>query len=235
MHKTRWGLVVSNPVLAATLICAALLAAPLRAQNAPSQPPPTPETIAKPASPLEVIALSPFLVSEAADQGYFSAQTLAGGRIRSELKDVATSVQIVTERMLADLGATNLNDVLAYATNTDAVSSISTFTTASDSFGDGSLDQSAARQDPASANRVRGLAAPTRTTNYFESAIPFDSYNSGRIDINRGANSFLFGLGSPGGIVNNSLAMAELTQDSIRIEYRLSTENFENNISKRGR
>ena len=174
-------------------------------------------------------------MSEAADQGYFSAQTLAGGRIRSELKDVATSVQIVTERMLADLGATNLNDVLAYTTNTDAVSSISTFTTASDSFGDGSLDQSAARQDPASANRVRGLAAPTRTTNYFESAIPFDSYNSGRIDINRGANSFLFGLGSPGGIVNNSLAMAELTQDSIRIEYRLSTENFENNISKRGR
>lgn len=173
-------------------------------------------------------------MSEAADQGYFSAQTLAGGRIRSELKDVATSVQIVTELMLEDLGATNLNDVLAYTTNTEAVGSMSTFTTASDSFGDGSLDQSAARQDPASANRVRGLAAPTRTTNYFESAIPFDSYNSGRIDINRGANSFLFGLGSPGGIVNNSLATAELNKDSVKIEYRLSTENFENNISKRG-
>lgn len=172
-------------------------------------------------------------MSEAADQGYFSAQTLAGGRIRSELKDVATSVQVVTELMLEDLGATNLNDVLVYTTNTDAVGSMSTYTTASDSFGDGSLDQSAARQDPASANRVRGLAAPTRTTNYFESAIPFDSYNSGRIDINRGANSFLFGLGSPGGIVNNSLATGDLNKDSVKVDYRLSSENFEDNYSRR--
>jgi hypothetical protein len=121
-------------------------------------------------------------VSEAADQGYFSAQTLAGGRIRSELKDVATSVQIVTELMLEDLGATNLNDVFAYTTNTDAVGSMSTFTTASDSFGDGSLDQSAARLDQSEQGhhskkngnscgrdgRRKGVHAKARSFRYFE-------------------------------------------------------------------
>jgi hypothetical protein len=141
-------------------------------------------------------------------------------------------VQVVTEQMLEDLGATSLEEILQYTTNTDAVGSMSNYTSAADGVGDGTLDQSAARQDPSSANRVRGLAAPTRTTNYFESSIPFDSYNSGRIDINRGANSFLFGLGSPGGIINQSVAQASF-RDSVKISHQISTEDFDDNFSNR--
>ena len=200
---------------------------PLHAQPAPN--PPTP---AQPATPAETVELSPFLVSSAADQGYYSSQTLAGGRVRTELKDVATSVQVVTDVMLEDLGLTNLNDVLAYTTNTDALGALSNYTQAADSVGDGTLSQSEARQDPASANRVRGLAAPTRTTNYFQSDIPFDAYNSGRIDINRGANSLLFGLGSPGGIINNSVSNAEF-RDSLKLDFQVSTQNFADNYSRR--
>lgn len=174
--------------------CWALIGSQLLAQQAP-----TPQISAKPASPettSEILKLSPFVVDSAADQGYYSSQTLAGGRLKTDLKDVATSVQVVTDVMLQDLGLTNLNDVLAYTTNADALGALSNYVQASDSVGDGTLSQSDARQDPASANRVRGMAAPTRTTNYFQSDIPFDAYNSGRIDINRGANSLLFGLGS---------------------------------------
>ena len=210
-----------------TLLCAAMAGGPLHAQPAPNPPAP-----AQPATPAETVALSPFLVSSAADQGYYSSQTLAGGRVRTELKDVATSVQVVTDVMLEDLGLTNLNDVLAYTTNTDALGALSNYTQAADSVGDGTLSQSEARQDPASANRVRGLAAPTRTTNYFQSDIPFDAYNSGRIDINRGANSLLFGLGSPGGIINNSVSNAEF-RDSLKLDFQVSTQNFADNYSRR--
>ena len=41
------------------------------------------------------IELSPFQVDVSEDMGYYSAQTLAGGRVNSNLKDVATSVQVV--------------------------------------------------------------------------------------------------------------------------------------------
>ncbi len=177
------------------------------------------------------IELSPFEVDASQDQGYYSAQTMAGGRLKTNLKDVATSVQVVTAQFMEDIGASSLDEVLAYTTATEAVGSMSDYLQVEDTASNGDLDQSRARQDPDSALRVRGLASPTRTTNYFESAIPFNRYASGRIDINRGANSFLFGLGSPGGIVNTTLDQANLNRDSVRITHRISTENFEDNYS----
>ncbi|MBC9868678.1 MAG: hypothetical protein F7O42_12510, partial [Opitutae bacterium] len=74
---------------------------------------------------------------------------------------------------------------------------------------DRQLTSEETREDPGNANRIRGLSRATRTVNYFETEIPFDSYISGRLDINRGSNSFLFGLGSPGGIINTQLAQAQ--------------------------
>jgi outer membrane receptor protein involved in Fe transport len=82
-----------------------------------AQQAPTPQSPAKSGpieTPSEILQLSPFVVDTAADQGYHSAQTLAGSRVRTELKDVAPSVQGVTDAMLEDLGLTNRNDVLAY-------------------------------------------------------------------------------------------------------------------------
>ena len=62
--------------------------------------------------------------------------------------------------------------------------------------------------------RIRGLAPPDRTRNFFVTDIPFDSYNTERVDINRGANSFLFGLGSPAGLINSGMARARFRDDT---------------------
>ncbi|MBC9868677.1 MAG: hypothetical protein F7O42_12505 [Opitutae bacterium] len=67
----------------------------------------------------DIYQLSPFQVDESADSGYYASQTLAGGRVRTNLSDVATSVQVITEEFLEDLGATSLDEVLVYTTNTD--------------------------------------------------------------------------------------------------------------------
>ncbi|HRE83995.1 MAG TPA: hypothetical protein PLN52_23330, partial [Opitutaceae bacterium] len=60
--------------------------------------------------------------------------------------------------------------------------------------------------------RVRGLAEATQARNFFRSIVPMDSYNSGRIDINRGANAMLFGVGSPAGIINSTTNEANLAR-----------------------
>lgn len=179
----------------------------------------------------DVIELSPFEVDASDNQGYYSAKTLAGGRLSTQLTDVATSVQVVTAEFIEDIGATSLDEILAYTTNTEAVGAMNDYFQLEGIGTSDTISTSEARQNPDAALRVRGLAGPTRTTNYFESAIPFNSYVSSRVDINRGANSFLFGLGSPGGIVNVSLDTANLRRDSYRLRHQVSTENFDNNFS----
>src|SRR5262249_36937743 len=54
---------------------------------------------------------------------------------------------------------------------------------------------------------------------FFVTDIPWDSYNVDRIDIQRGPNSILFGLGSPAGIVNASVHNAEF-HDMGEVKFR---------------
>lgn len=62
----------------------------------------------------EVVELSPFLVEAGEDSGYTATETLAGTRIRTNLSDVAASINVVTQQFLQDIAATNVEDVLAY-------------------------------------------------------------------------------------------------------------------------
>ncbi|MCB1124167.1 MAG: hypothetical protein KJT03_21630, partial [Verrucomicrobiae bacterium] len=50
--------------------------------------------------------------------------------------------------------------------------------------------------------------SPDNTRDFFLTDIPFENYNTGRIEINRGANAILFGLGSPSGVLNAGLNRA---------------------------
>src|SRR5690606_2344053 len=84
---------------------------------------------------------------------------------------------------------------------------IGNFTGATDNSG-GDVGTGDARRNPDGATRVRGLAAPDRSRNFFKTDIPFDAYNTDRVDINRRANSLLFALGSPAGLVNTGTTRA---------------------------
>src|SRR5690606_28404086 len=47
------------------------------------------------------------------------------------------------------------------------------------------------------------------TRDFFLSDVPWDSYNISRVDLQRGPNAILFGLGSPAGIINAAINRAE--------------------------
>lgn len=155
----------------------------------------------------EVVNLSPFVVDTAQDEGYAATQTLAGGRLNQSLKNTGAAIQVITRDFMDDIGATGIEELLQYTTSSEVAGILGNFTGASDG-GEGESSTGGARRNPDGATRVRGLAAPDRTRNFFKTDIPFDSYNTERVDINRGANSFLFGLGSPAGLINNGMAQA---------------------------
>ncbi|MDA0350462.1 MAG: TonB-dependent receptor plug domain-containing protein [Verrucomicrobia bacterium] len=153
----------------------------------------------------KVFELSPFTVESDETVGYMATTTLAGTRIKSDLKDIASSISIYTKEFMQDTGATSIQELLVYTTGTEVAGLGGNFSNERDNGGF-VLDFSGERFTANSTTRVRGLAAADNTRNYFSSVIPLDSYNISRVTINRGANNILFGLGSPAGIIDRSLS-----------------------------
>jgi len=65
----------------------------------------------------DVYELSPFSVAAGDNEGYRATSTLAGTRIKTNLRDVGSSVSILTDEMFKDLGATDASTILSYASN----------------------------------------------------------------------------------------------------------------------
>lgn len=180
----------------------AVAAAPYsQGQAAPAATPPAPAE----ATESEVVVLSPFVVSAAEDTGYAATSTLAGTRVRTDLKDIASSISVVTEQFLSDTGAKKNEDLLVYTTNTEVGGLRGNFSGAG---GNSTYDERPNLLRPSQNTRVRGLDAADNTRDYFLTEIPWDGYNVGRVDLQRGPNSILFGVGSPAGIINTSLNTA---------------------------
>ena len=188
---------------------------PARAQLAPTTPP-TPKSATPPASaPANAAAvpdataaptsspveLSPFEVRAEDDSGYQAANTTSGSRLNSRLKDTPAAVSPFTKEFLSDIGATDLESMLAYATNVEREVEDST----------NGFNNPPGRDSTGNdfRFRVRGVAGSS-SVNYAQSAVPVDLYNIERAEMTSGPNSILFGLGAPGGTVALASKFAQL-------------------------
>ena len=161
----------------------------------------------------DVIALSPFEVNAAQDRGYAATETLAGTRLASEMKNVAAQVTVMTPEFLDDIAATTLEDALLYSLNVENQQEYNN---------DAQVDSLAGIEDLTGAQRVRGLANASNTRDFFGSFFALDSYNSERFTFNSGPNAILFGLGSPGGVIDTSLKRARFS-NSAQIKTRVDS------------
>lgn len=174
--------------------------------------------------------MSPFEVDATQDRGYYAENTLAGSRLNTNVSDLAASITVVTKQQLTDTASVDINDVFLYEANTEGTGN----------FTDFSIDTRGAFQDraagfqggapslpftPHTANRVRGIPGRVdKMRDYYPGnpRLPWDAYNTDSVEINRGPNSILFGLGSPAGIVNQSVTRARLEEPQRQIEFRVS-------------
>ncbi|MGA2443917.1 MAG: TonB-dependent receptor plug domain-containing protein [Opitutaceae bacterium] len=162
----------------------------------------------------EVVKLSPFEVTAGRETGYAAATSLAGNRLNTDLRDVGSAITVVTGQMLRDIGAVNNLTLLQYTSNTEVGSIFGNFSNA------GSGTQLNESFNNVNTNtRVRGLTSADNTRDYFLTDIPWDAYNTDRIDFQRGPNAILFGLGSPAGVINNGTKTAGF-RDKGEIEFR---------------
>ena len=166
----------------------------------------------------DVYVLNPFVVESSGNVGYIATSTLAGTRLNTQLKDVGSAISVVTKEFLQDTGATNNETLLVYTTNTEVAGVDGNFTNVSN--GSMSYQGASTFLTPHSSTRVRGLSAADNTRDFFVTEIPWDGYNVDRVDLQRGPNSILFGLGSPAGIINTDLKDGDFSESFGEVEAR---------------
>jgi hypothetical protein len=181
----------------------------------------------KPEASEDAVQLSPFEV-KAEDNGYMATNTMSGTRINSKLEDLGASITVVTKQQMMDTAALDINDIFLYEANTEG----------SDQFTDAITESQGRVQDlsqlnPNQSNRVRGIGggdfgggnSANLTTNGFATngRIPINTYNLDSVEISRGPNSSLAGLGNAGGTVNLNQARGNLSRESSQFGFRVDS------------
>ncbi len=170
----------------------------------------------------DVFELSPFTVESGDTQGYRANSTLAGSRLKTQLSDLGQSISVLTEEFFEDTGATDAATALGYVMSAEVGGEQGNFSNASPgTAAQNSTDTTSARLDPQAAQRIRGLSPAELTRGYFQTDIPLDKYNTSQVTISRGPNSLLFGIGSPGGVIDNSPSSASTGRDFGNVTMRL--------------
>ncbi|HSH09658.1 MAG TPA: TonB-dependent receptor plug domain-containing protein [Oceanipulchritudo sp.] len=159
----------------------------------------------------DVFELTPFEVSADSEVGYLATQTLSGTRMRSELGDVAASIDVLTEEFLRDVGATNMYEALDYVGNVE---------TWGKSGGISDNENQVWFSNPYMA---RGFVTSTQTSDFFDMGgkVPMDFFSKSNFTVARGPNAILFGIGSPGGIVNATRKRPQWGKDMAEVQVRV--------------
>jgi outer membrane receptor protein involved in Fe transport len=155
-----------------------------------------------------VVNMSPFVISSEGDDGYRAANTLAGSRMNTSLLVTPAAISVLTKELLDDIGAKKTEDFLRYAMSSDHDGSTEALGSASQNF-----DVRV---------KIRGFSDNTITRDYFPFArLSSDRFNIERVDLNRGPNSILYGIGSPGGVINSSSKQASIggSQKSLSLSF----------------
>lgn len=196
------------------LVSSILLAAPLAlsAQTAPEAP--APAATAGPTE--EIIVLSPFeVVGET--RGYQATNTMSGTRFNTKLEDLASSITVMTKNQMSDFAMLDLNDVFLYVAGTEGSGTYTDFTLDRN----GSISDNV-QNNPTQANRVRGIAPANIALGNIETMarVPVDPITVDAIEVSRGANANVFGLGNPSGTVNQVAASANPNTNRATTELR---------------
>lgn len=209
---------IPYPISAACVVAVLSFAATTRL---PGQTAPAPQPAIENQKQEEVMVLSPFVVDASQDNGaYLATSTLAGTRVKTDLNDIASSLSVITAQFLRDTGATNNQSLLVYTTNTEVAGIYGNYGNVGNTYVNGAGEPDLLR--PSANNRVRGLDSADNTRDYFLTDIPWDSFNVDRVDLQRGPNSILFGIGSPAGIINASVNMATF-KEAYKLESRFGS------------
>jgi hypothetical protein len=190
-------------VLAAAAVTAVFAAQPV----SPSAPRPVPVAETE-------VELAPFYVDTTKDRSYAATETLAGTRLRTSLRDVASSMAILTPEFLQDLAITSFDRALLFTPSVDADEGENVDTNrASGSY---------LRYGNGQNYTIRGFGGNEGgqglSHDFFTAFSAGDTYNMERVTLARGPNALLIGVGNPQGVAVTSTKRAQLTKRKTQVQ-----------------
>ena len=167
-------------------------------------------------TPDDPVTLSPFEVREQ-NRGYYASNTMSGTRLNSRIEDLAASITVITKEQMQDFALLDMNDIFSYEAGTEGLGNYTDFEM---SVSGAVTDNSSL--DPLNANRIRGLGPANTSFGNFETSgrVPLDPIDIDGVEISRGPNSSIFGLGNPSGTVNSVPSSANLTGNRSQLTLR---------------
>lgn len=214
--NTRKRSFLSLRCLILSQLCLIPGAALIHAQTAPA---PSTAAAVTAADTKDVVVLTPFEVVSST-KGYYASNTMSGTRFNAKLSDLASSVTVLTKDQMTDFGMIDINDAFLYVAGTEG----------SGTFTDYTLDRNGSISDntqlnPAQANRVRGIAPANVSMGNIETMarVPIDPIGIDALEVSRGPNANVFGLGNASGTVNQVPSSANLQKDKLSIGARVDS------------
>jgi outer membrane receptor protein involved in Fe transport len=150
----------------------------------------------------QVFELSPFEVSTAGDRGYYASNAITGSRIDVRIQDLPMNIEVVTSEFIEDTGSTNLRDSLRYSAGILLQSQNDAFGGGFDSFGNVNNPEQSSADKSNSSFKIRGFVTENTLRRGFRRQHATDTVNIDRIEVVRGPNALLYGVGNFGGVVN---------------------------------
>ena len=167
---------------------------------------------------VDAVLLTPFEVSTDKDNGYAATETLAGTRMRTNLRDVGASLTILTPEFMQDLAVNSFDRALLFTPSVDAVEGDNT------PGNDGNATGQFLRGGTGQAYSIRGFTntgnngVQTLSHDFFNSFETSDNYNLERLTLARGPNALLIGVGEPQGAAITTTKRAQLQQRRTQVQ-----------------
>lgn len=225
-----WQSALRLPVITLSILALALAAS---AQETEGETPPEED----------IFELSPFVVTTSRDVGYLSTNSTSGTSLNTAIRDLPMAIQVINQDFITDIAASDLEESLVYAagvfTDDNQASQSVGATRGQQGGGSGDRSISSAGQGSRFANVVyiRGLSTPYQNRMGFrygglvvtpnsEIALGglLDSANIERIEVVKGPNSLLYGIGVLTGIVN---VIPERPLSEPRYEFGIRAGNYD--------
>ncbi|HEY0944575.1 MAG TPA: hypothetical protein VGD81_04880 [Opitutaceae bacterium] len=154
-------------------------------------PPPEPGTTAE-----SVLALSPFTVSSARDQGFVAGDALASGRLATPLARIPVAYSVLTREFIDALNLADVESAMNWA--------VGAYTPTTST-----LNYKFFNFEGGSSVISRGIQTNAPQRNFFLLGQNSDTYSQERIEFARGPNAPLTGTSGLGGIVNSVTKQAQ--------------------------
>lgn len=165
----------------------------------------------------DTIVMSPFEVTSENGRGYYAPNTMSGTRLNTKLEDLASAITVVTKQQMTDFAMIDVNDVFLYEAGTEGIGNYTDFSI--DRFGNVNDNIQA---NPQGANRVRAVGAANSAYGNYQTTgrMPVDPIILEGVEISRGPNSSIFGLGNASGTVNLVPATASVQKNHTQVQVR---------------